>query len=190
MAHIREAEYSTQDPAGAQPETASPCHITHSTGSASSTRRSDSGLGPSPSRQTTHTPQEETKQISNSNSSSGTLGHMPMAIPRILRAASRRSCRISNCAAMIQILPKVKARCGSSLRQARYTSLARSTSSAACGATRAAVRRSEQWRMRAWTHPDSMQWTGLDAAESDSQARARTRFGGRGADTNRHGRVL
>lgn len=32
-----------------------------------------------------------------------TLGHMPMAMPRILRAASSRSCRTSNWAAMIQI---------------------------------------------------------------------------------------
>lgn len=32
-----------------------------------------------------------------------TLGAMPMAMPRIFRAASRRSCRTSNCAASTHI---------------------------------------------------------------------------------------
>mmetsp|Transcript_14739 Transcript_14739/g.36760 ORF Transcript_14739/g.36760 Transcript_14739/m.36760 type:complete len:307 (-) Transcript_14739:1233-2153(-) len=58
------------------------------------------------------------------------LGAMPMAMPRMRRAASRRLLRTSSLAASTQSLEKVKAWCGTSLSAARYTSRARSASPA------------------------------------------------------------
>ena len=56
------------------------------------------------------------------------FGASPTAVPKILRAASKRLRRISNLAARVQILEKENAACGTSFRHSRYTSRARSWS--------------------------------------------------------------
>mmetsp|Transcript_5045 Transcript_5045/g.13472 ORF Transcript_5045/g.13472 Transcript_5045/m.13472 type:complete len:245 (+) Transcript_5045:1157-1891(+) len=58
------------------------------------------------------------------------FGCIPMAIPRIFRAASSRLQRISNCDAMIHTLLNENCLCGISFRHSRYTSRVRSTSPA------------------------------------------------------------